>query len=90
VSEHDAMAEEIRRPQRRRRESGDGSSGEAQLQLVETQAAAPSEPPAVDDNLPRRTKPRRRRSGTIAEEPLQLVETQGTDEPASSDSASTP
>ena len=42
---------------------------------VEDAQAAPSAPP-MEDELPRRTKPRRRRGGAAPEEPLQMVETQ--------------
>ena len=78
VSEHDAAAaaeEEAHRPVRRRKQGSDSAQMEAPLQLVETQAEAP--PPVVDDDLPRRTKPRRRRGGAVEDAPLMLVETQG-------------
>ena len=79
VSEHDAAAaaaeEEAHRPQRRRRQASDATQGEVALQLVETQAETP--PLAAEDELPRRTKPRRRRGGPVEEAPLMLVETQG-------------
>ena len=48
---------------------------EAPLQLVETQAEAVV-PMSMDDELPRRTKPRRRRGSDVPNEPLKLVETQ--------------
>ncbi|MBC8022386.1 MAG: hypothetical protein H7Y14_04665, partial [Burkholderiales bacterium] len=41
---------------------------------VETQAEVPGA--AAEDDLPRRTKPRRRRSQAADNEPLKLVETQ--------------
>jgi hypothetical protein len=44
--------------------------------MVETQPAATASPAYVEDDLPRRTKPRRRRGGGVADEPLKLVETQ--------------
>jgi hypothetical protein len=79
VSEHDAVAgsdSEPHRPVRRRRHGAEteASVGEAQLQMVETQA--PTTAPVIEDELPRRTKPRRRRGGSTQEEPLQMVETQ--------------
>jgi hypothetical protein len=49
-------------------------SQEAPLQLVETQA--PSVEATVEDEAPRRTKPRRRRAEPAPSEPLMLVETQ--------------
>ncbi len=76
VSEHDESEAEMHRPQRRRRHSeSDHASQQAELQLVETQSEARSIPEAGDD-LPRRTKPRRRRSEPMEAEPLKLVETQ--------------
>lgn len=81
VSEHDTVVEQepSHRPVRRRRQSEPGTTAEAApLQMVETQAAAPSTP-EVEDELPRRTKPRRRRGGAAQEEPLQMVETQATE-----------
>lgn len=76
VSEHDAVTEEAHRPVRRRKHDHAGAAEETPaLQMVETQA--PSVPVApMEDELPRRTKPRRRRGGPVAEEPLKLVETQ--------------
>lgn len=79
VSQHDEAADESHRPVRKRRqERGSGAAGEAPLQLVETQAAAIEVP--MEDDLPRRTKPRRRRGTDIPNEPLKLVETQPGDE----------
>jgi len=82
VSEHDAVVEEseAHRPVRRRRQGAGTEAGESSsLQMVETQAPVTSAP-AVGDELRRRTKPRRRRSGAKQDEPLQMVETQpGTD-----------
>jgi hypothetical protein len=75
VSEHDALTEEAHRPVRKRRhDHADASDQPAALQLVETQVAAAA--PAMEDELPHRTKPRRRRGGPVVEEPLKLVETQ--------------
>jgi len=54
---------------------------------VETQSNAPVEMPA-EDELPRRTKPRRRRAQETIEEPLKLVETQPGSPPQ--DGAATP
>lgn len=78
VSEHDAVEEEAHRPQRKRREAARDATQQQQLQLVETQVEAPPIP--VEDEAPRRTKPRRRRSGSAEAEPLMLVETQAGDE----------
>ena len=75
VSQHDEVAEEAPKPVRRRRQAGEpGGTQDAPLQLVETQAAAIVAP--IDDDFPRRTKPRRRRGGDAPSEPLKLVETQ--------------
>ncbi|HUL96365.1 MAG TPA: Rne/Rng family ribonuclease, partial [Usitatibacter sp.] len=75
VSEHDGAEPggEEHRPRRKRHHEAPGAVQPQELQLVETQAA-PS-PVAMDDDQPRRTKPRRRRGGQAAAEPLQLVET---------------
>jgi ribonuclease E len=77
VSQHDESGDEAQshRPQRRRRHGAEPAEQPQQLQLVETQAESFSDPPAEDD-LPRRTRPRRRRSHAAVEEPLQIVETQ--------------
>ena len=76
VSEHDTVADEAasHKPVRRRRHEPEQPVAEAPLQLVETQA--PAAPIEIEDELPRRTRPRRRRGGTVQDEPLQLVETQ--------------
>ncbi len=77
VSEHDQAdaSEDAHRPNRKRRHP-DAQPEQAQsLELVETAAPAP-QPAELDDDAPRRTKPRRRRGGPAASEPLQLVETQ--------------
>ncbi len=75
VSEHDEASDELHRPNRHRRPSAaDAQSQPQPLELVETQAEVP--PPVAEGELPRRTKPRRRRSGPVEAEPLQLVETQ--------------
>jgi hypothetical protein len=77
VSEHDDSAEEAHRPARRRRAEGEAAApAPAALELVETRDESIAPPVVVEDELPRRTKPRRRRGGGVAEEPLQLVETQ--------------
>ena len=79
VSEHDAAGEEAHKPMRRRRQSQPGdATQEAQLQLVETQAEAAAPVAALEDDVPRRSRPRKRRGGPLASEPLKLVETQGT------------
>jgi hypothetical protein len=76
VSEHDAVLEEAHRPVRRRRHGQpEGQAAEAPLQMVETQAQAPAAI-AIDDEPPRRTRPRKRRGGAVASEPLMMVETQ--------------
>jgi hypothetical protein len=75
VTQHDdADDAEAHRPQRKRRHASDGGDQPPPLQLVETQVEAAPLP--VDDEFPRRTKPRKRRSGPVAAEPLSLVETQ--------------
>lgn len=90
VSEHDeSEAAEMHRPQRRRRHAESEQSQQAELQLVETQFEAPSVPEAEDD-LPHRTKPRRRRAGPTDAEPLKLVETQATAEAQRTDNTPTP
>jgi len=84
VSEHDeASGEEGHRPNRKRRHAAGSEGGEAHLELVETQSSAPS--PSAEDDLPHRTKPRRRPSTSAVNEPLQLVETHGPTEPAPPD-----
>jgi hypothetical protein len=76
VSEHDAAVEEAHRPVRRRKQTqAEADAAQAALQLVETQVEVPL-PVAVDDEPPRRTRPRKRRGGPVANEPLMLVETQ--------------
>jgi hypothetical protein len=76
VSQHDEATEEMHRPNRRRRHGAESQAAEPPaLQLVETQAPAEA-PAAEEDDLPRRTKPRRRRGANASQsEPLQLVET---------------
>jgi ribonuclease E len=89
VSEHEDSVDQPHRPSRRRRhESGDASSQQQELQLVETQLEARVS--VVEDDLPRRTKPRRRRGGPAESEPLQLVETQPTGEPQRPEGMPTP
>jgi hypothetical protein len=77
VSEHDQAepADDAHRPNRRRHHGGQDSEQAPPLEMVETQAPGQVAPEAADE-APRRTKPRRRRSGHAAAEPLQLVETQ--------------
>jgi hypothetical protein len=90
VSQHDAADDDSHRPNRRRRqEAADAASQSQELQLVETQLAAPVIA-AADDEPQRRSKPRRRRSGPAEAEPLQLVETQPNAEGQRPDSAPTP
>jgi hypothetical protein len=74
VSEHEDT--EAHRPVRRRRQHDEAQAAQttAPLQLVETSGQV--EAPIAEDELPRRTKPRRRREGSVPSEPLILVETQ--------------
>ncbi len=75
VSQHEETADQSHKPVRRRRTpDGESATQASSLQLVETQAAVVSTP--SEDDLPRRTKPRRRRGGSTEAEPLMLVETQ--------------
>jgi len=77
VSEHEDS--EIHRPARHRHAVAPVSAPDS-LQLVETSAAVIAAP--IEDELPRRTKPRRRRAMAEDTGPLQLVETQpGTEAP---------
>lgn len=88
VSEHDQVeGEPAHRPNRRRHHVA-ADSAPQDLQLVETQGQA-VEVAGADQDLPRRTKPRRRRGGAAPAEPLQLVETQG-DSPQGGDGTTTP
>jgi hypothetical protein len=78
VSQHDETGEEPHRPQRRRHHQGLAEVAPAPLQLVETQVEV--QPVAsLEDELPRRTKPRRRRGALADTGPLQLVETEAAD-----------
>jgi hypothetical protein len=78
VSEHDtSVAPEEHKPTRRRRQGHSGEDMQAPLQLVETQADAPIVAAPQEDEAPRRSRPRKRRGGPVANEPLMLVETQG-------------
>jgi ribonuclease E len=78
VSEHDEASAEPHRPARRRRPMSEVPAQPVQaapLQLVETQVE--TAPVPIEDELPRRSKPRRRRrDGSQPAEPLMLVETQ--------------
>ena len=78
IQHDDAEDADAHRPQRKRRHGSDEANQAQQLQLVETQVEAAPLP--VEDELPRRTKPRRRRSGSAEAEPLKLVETQASTE----------
>ena len=81
VSEHGDGGDEAHRPQRHRKhERKEKLREEPPLQLVETSAEIPPAP-AQEDELPRRTKPRRRRGGANASEPLMLVETKDSGQP---------
>ena len=79
VSEHEAVVEEAHKPLRRRSRHGsdEAASETPSLQMVETQADAPAVPAVLEDEPPRRSRPRKRRGGEVANEPLKLVETQG-------------
>jgi hypothetical protein len=88
VSQHDEVAEDAQRPNRRRRHHGsDEAPAPVALQLVETQVEP--QPLVVDDALPRRTKPRRRRSSQTESGPLQIVETQSSAGAAGADNPPT-
>ena len=90
VSEHNEGDDEAHRPQRRRKHAAsEQASQQSELQLVETQLDAPVVQ-AVEDDLPRRTKPRRRHSMPMEAEPLKLVETQSTAETPRPDNPQTP
>lgn len=73
VSEH--QDGEAHRPVRRRHHHGEASAAPTPLQLVETTGQAEAAP--VEEDLPHRTKPRRRRGGATDAEPLMMVETTG-------------
>ena len=89
VSQHDEVAEEPHRPNRRRKHHASNETPqEPALQLVETQAAP--QPIAMGDELPHRTKPRRRRGSRTESEPLQLVETQPSAEASNVDNPPMP
>lgn len=77
VIQHEDGDTETHKPVRkRRRHAGDATSNEpAPLQMVETQVETAAPAPAEDD-LPRRTKPRRRRGAQQESGPLMMVETQ--------------
>jgi hypothetical protein len=69
------VAEAAHPPQRRRKHhAAEEAPQQTALQLVETQADVPP-PVALENELPRRTRPRRRRGSSAGNEPLQLVET---------------
>jgi hypothetical protein len=90
VSQHDEAEDAPHHPNRRRRQTPAEAAAQQQaLQLVETQIEAPVISTHEDD-LPRRTKPRRRRAGAKDSEPLQLVETESTPETQHPDSSRTP
>jgi hypothetical protein len=72
---------------RHRRESSEQAPQPTALQLVETQAAANPQP--VEDDLPRRSKPRKRRGAAADAEPLMLVETQPTNDTTRGDNLPT-
>ena len=76
VSQHDDGEEPRPRPVRRRRDGESGAASSEPLQLGETHHPAVQAEPAFIDELPRRTKPRRRREVVHDNAPLQLVETE--------------
>jgi hypothetical protein len=76
ISQHDDGEVPPPRPVRRRRSAESGVAAPEPLQLVETQPSPLQTQPVFVDELPRRTKPRRRREVAIDNAPLQLVETQ--------------
>ncbi len=79
VSEHEDNQETAPHHRRQRRNrAGESGSAPVQtpLQLVETQAEVPPASTLEEDDLPRRTRPRRRRNAPTDTGPLQLVETQ--------------
>lgn len=75
VSQHEEG--EAHRPTRKRRHEAAGTGAEpaAPLELIETQSEKAQAAAFVEDELPRRTKPRRRRHVDVETGPLQLVET---------------
>ena len=74
VSQHEETGEAHRPVRRRARESAPPPS--EPLQLVETAAEKAARlPPVIEEEPPRRTKPRRRHVVEVPSEPLQLVET---------------
>jgi hypothetical protein len=74
VSQH--QDSEASRPVRRRHREDSAPAASEPLQLVETASdKVAAVAPAVEEEAPRRTKPRRRRAVEVANEPLQLVET---------------
>jgi hypothetical protein len=87
VSQHDDGEASHPRPVRRRRHAEVPSAPAEPLQLVETEPAKVQVQPAFVDELPRRTKPRRRREVVIDNAPLQLVETQPGASPEGSSSS---
>ncbi len=89
VSEHDDVGDESQshRPNRKRHVNDDAPAPN-ELQMVETSSSAPVAAP-VEDDVPHRTKPRRRRAQAADAEPLKLVETQPGTQPGQ-DGAQTP
>src|SRR5688500_16317424 len=87
VSEHDAAGDEPHRPVRRRRpEPAHAADQAGDLQPADTQAVSSAPASAPEEELPRRTRPRRRRGGAVTNEPLMLVETEPGAEGARPDS----
>jgi hypothetical protein len=84
LSQHEDEVTEQHRPVRRRHAHDESASAPEPLQIVETAGAA-VEPATFEDELPRRTKPRRRRSVAIESGPLQIIETEAGAEATPSD-----
>ena len=84
VSEHDESTAH-RPPVRRRHRQTDAPPPVAPLQLVETQSDKVQAVP-VEEEPPRRTRPRRRRGAPIESGPLMMVETRPSEGPAHGES----
>jgi ribonuclease E len=75
VSQHEDDADS-HKPVRRRPRSGDRPAAVPALQLVETSSEVVVPVAAIEDELPKRTKPRRRRGPAAETGPLVIVETE--------------
>jgi ribonuclease E len=77
IKEHADEGEPHRPVRRRPRQGGDQAAQPPALQLVETSAAdAVVAPVVMEDELPKRSKPRRKRAAPTEAGPLVIVETQ--------------